>query len=287
MQDYFQPDNIFGQGFNVKINFLDPGTYRLQTFHQSNRGTFVTQAEGDVFEADDGKIYQHSNTQNGLSSESPAAQAWRDEFGLDVDSQPEDFEETEIDDPDFFFYCDPPGGSDIDGDGVIDAVPDGYPEGTTVADLQAALDNNQCGRVDLTFATTGTGEVVVRFLPITGRVDFAGFTLEAVDLSPLAVLLPGDVNLDSQFDLSDGVNLLNFLFLGTALTGASECLATETGSLNETGVFLADANGDRAADISDASYIFARLFLGGPAHVLGEACIPFRGSTCATRFGCR
>ena len=290
MSDYFQPDNIFGGGFSVKINFLDPGTYTLQTFHQANRGTFVTQTEGDVFGANDGQIYQHANTLGGLNSEDERAAAWRDEFGLDADSSQEDFDDTEVDDEDFFFYCGLPGGTDTDGDGVADTVPEDWltrgflPEGTTPADIQAAVENNQCGRVDLTFSTSGTGEVVVKFLPVTGRIDFAGFTLTADELGPLAVLLPGDFNLDSQFDLSDGVNLLNFLFIGGQI---KDCLLAEGGGLNETAIFLADANGDRTADISDASFMFTRLFLGGPAHVLGEECIEFRGSTCPTRFACR
>ncbi len=59
----------------------------------------------------------------------------------------------------------------------------------------------------------------------------------------------GDSNQDSNVDLSDGIQTLSWLFLGSPTPG---CLDA------------ADSNDDGQADIADAIFSFTFLFLGGP-----------------------
>ena len=59
----------------------------------------------------------------------------------------------------------------------------------------------------------------------------------------------GDSNGDRVVDLSDGVSILGFLFLGT---GEPSCKD------------VADADDDGALTITDAIYLLSHLFLGGP-----------------------
>jgi pimeloyl-ACP methyl ester carboxylesterase len=60
----------------------------------------------------------------------------------------------------------------------------------------------------------------------------------------------GDSNADAQFDLSDPVYTLGFLFLGTRTPSCEDA---------------ADSNDDGALDLSDAVHSLGFLFLGGPA----------------------
>ena len=74
----------------------------------------------------------------------------------------------------------------------------------------------------------------------------------------------GDCNDDGEVDISDGICILNWLFLGA---DAPNCVAAT------------NTNGDEGADISDPVYLFAFLFLGGPAPTApfpdcGVACLP-------------
>ena len=62
----------------------------------------------------------------------------------------------------------------------------------------------------------------------------------------------GDCNEDGEINISDGVCILNWLFVGTATPG---CVAAT------------NTNGDDAANISDATYLLNHLFSGGPAPV--------------------
>jgi hypothetical protein len=83
--------------------------------------------------------------------------------------------------------------------------------------------------------------------------------------------LPGDGNQDGDLDLSDGINLLNLLFLGQ---GTIPC----DGELQEGGnLEMLDANGDSSVDLSDGVLLFGYLFLGGPPHVLGVECVAIHG----------
>jgi len=64
-----------------------------------------------------------------------------------------------------------------------------------------------------------------------------------------AHFLRGDSNHDKKVDLSDGINTLGFLFLGTA-----QILCNDAADVNDTGDI----------DIADAIYTLNFLFLGGP-----------------------
>jgi hypothetical protein len=80
-------------------------------------------------------------------------------------------------------------------------------------------------------------------------------------------LLPGDANVDGQLDLSDGICLLELLFLG-----GNRNLPCGSSLSAERNVVLLDTNGDARTDLSDTVYLLRYLFLGGPAHVQGELC---------------
>ncbi len=71
----------------------------------------------------------------------------------------------------------------------------------------------------------------------------------------------GDSNGDGALDLSDGIYVLNYLFLGGSEPGCMEA---------------ANTNDDSAIDISDGVYVLTYLFLGGPAPPapgpVGEPC---------------
>ena len=95
---------------------------------------------------------------------------------------------------------------------------------------------------------------------VAGRVDPECVTvcLQGDGCLDVLALLPctggsflrGDCNEDSTVDISDGICILNWLFLGAPAPPCEE---------------IANANGDAQVDISDPSYLFSFLFLGGPA----------------------
>lgn len=130
-----------------------------------------------------------------------------------------------------------------------------------------------------------TREVTIRFedgfkgsgVPTKNRVIFDGLSVLATLGSQTVVVaptppapkqLPGDCNQDSSLDLSDGICLLDNLFVtGRELPCASEASSTA----------LLDSNGDSFLDIGDAIRVFNYLFIGGPPHPLGESCAPIDG----------
>lgn len=67
---------------------------------------------------------------------------------------------------------------------------------------------------------------------------------------PEGDFLRGDTNNDGKVDISDGIFLLNHLFLGGERWVCDPA---------------ANANDDGSTDLSDAVYVFNHLFLGGPA----------------------
>jgi hypothetical protein len=86
---------------------------------------------------------------------------------------------------------------------------------------------------------------------------------------PVGLQLPGDCNQDAALDISDGICLLGYLFVGTI-----ERLPCGDGSASAPeNITLLDSNGDARVDLSDAVGIFHFLFLGGPPPVLGERCV--------------
>jgi len=86
--------------------------------------------------------------------------------------------------------------------------------------------------------------------PRTSNPDQADADGDGVgDVCALASFRRGDANGSSDVDISDGVNIVEFLFLGTA-----EPICLDAG----------DTNDDGALDLSDTVYVLSWLFLGGP-----------------------
>lgn len=80
-------------------------------------------------------------------------------------------------------------------------------------------------------------------------------------------MTPADYNQDGTSDMSDGIALLQFLFVNPAANPVpcAGLAYDEGGNLT-----LMDWNGDTGVDLSDAVALFGHLFLGQAAHVLGE-----------------
>ena len=74
------------------------------------------------------------------------------------------------------------------------------------------------------------------------------FALAVPGTTPTDAFRRGDVNDDARVDISDGVGLLGFLFLGGSAPGCTDA---------------ADANDSGDVGLSDAIFIFGFLFLGG------------------------
>ncbi len=105
------------------------------------------------------------------------------------------------------------------------------------------------------------------FRPLT-----ATFREVSLECEAAARFRRGDCNDDGAVDISDGVCILTWLFLGGATPG---CVA------------VTNTNGDEHADISDATYVLNHLFLGGPAPVApylacGPGALPMDEETCET-----
>jgi len=98
-------------------------------------------------------------------------------------------------------------------------------------------------------------EVSIRYIsppadgPAPQQVIVNGFTLEEASAGGVGQFLRADANADGNRDLSDGVFILNFLFVGGA---------------TPTCMRAADTNDSGGLDITDGSFIFNHLFLGGP-----------------------
>ena len=92
--------------------------------------------------------------------------------------------------------------------------------------------------------------------------------------------LPADCNQDGTLDLSDGVCLLTFLFLGTI----PRLPCGDGSAADPANVTLLDSNGDAMLDLSDAVRVLGYLFVGTPPPVLGTSCTPIVG--CPDGPGC-
>jgi hypothetical protein len=71
--------------------------------------------------------------------------------------------------------------------------------------------------------------------------------------------IPGDFNQDAGVDISDGIAIFGYLFLG------------QNGPVCPSGM---DFNGDGNLDISDGIAILGYLFQGRGPHALGASCVP-------------
>ena len=92
--------------------------------------------------------------------------------------------------------------------------------------------------------------------------------------------LPGDLNQDASFDISDSIALLGHLFLGSPAR-----LPCQEGAIDDpANLELLDVNGDNSLNLTDAIHSLAYLFMGGAPPVPGTECIPIPGcpEACAT-----
>ena len=126
-------------------------------------------------------------------------------------------------------------------------------------------------------AETGAGTITV----VCGDgvcIDYASASVDIAVAGPTGInLVPGDANLDGQFNISDPVTELNYLFGGAALAA---CLVNEDTTLNALGLVLLDHNGDGEFNISDAVGALNNLFAGAANHVLGLVCTEIEGEGC-------
>ena len=85
--------------------------------------------------------------------------------------------------------------------------------------------------------------------------------------------LPGDLNQDGSFDISDPIALLGHLFLGSPAR-----LPCQEGSIDDpANISLLDVNGDGSLNLTDAIHSLSYLFTGGAPPLQGSECIPIRG----------
>ena len=126
----------------------------------------------------------------------------------------------------------------------------------------------------------------VEFSPSQLRIRAVGLddaVLDDVTISKGAATVTagfrrGDLTFDTRYDLSDGVQLLNVLFLGVTF----DCPPAFD--------FVADSDGSGRIDLADAIYLFNFLFLGGPALALPFpecAAAPEIDASSCERVGCR
>ena len=97
-----------------------------------------------------------------------------------------------------------------------------------------------------------------------------------------AKLVPGDINGDGEFNISDPVTNLNLLFGGAGVQDCYKVPDSDPIRLSETGLAITDFNGDGNNNITDAVAALSFLFGGAqfPPHALGEGCATIEGSTC-------
>jgi len=133
------------------------------------------------------------------------------------------------------------------------------------ADIIDVSINQETGEFTVTCLAEGAGAFQIQDAgdDICGA-DAVSDICEFVCVRTAVSLVACDYNGSGVFDLSDGIALLNNLFLGGA---ASQC-----GEVTDApAIALLDANGSGAIDLSDAVYKFSYLFLGGPEPVGADA----------------
>ncbi len=87
---------------------------------------------------------------------------------------------------------------------------------------------------------------------------------------PLTYQRPGDLTQDGRLNVSDAIGLI--LHLAGVASAKYPCDGGQTDS--QANVGLLDWNGDLEVNFADPVTGLGYLFLGGPAHALGTACVP-------------
>ncbi|MBN1441857.1 MAG: hypothetical protein JXA90_04060, partial [Planctomycetes bacterium] len=120
------------------------------------------------------------------------------------------------------------------------------------------------------------GENTIEFVVSNGgeAANPSGLRVDAVVRVPSGgSQKPGDCTQDGNLDISDGICLLGYLYLGTPAV-----LPCEGGTTADEGNrILLDSNGDGNVDLTDAVRVFGYLFLGSPPPVLGTGCVTISG----------
>lgn len=88
---------------------------------------------------------------------------------------------------------------------------------------------------------------------------------------------PGDINRDGNFNISDPVANLDFLFAGGDVAECYRVPDSDPIELTEAGLAVVDFNGDGDNNITDAVAGLQFLFGGGAPHALGEDCTTVGG----------
>lgn len=102
--------------------------------------------------------------------------------------------------------------------------------------------------------------------------------LETEPMPPAgASLKPGDTNGDGNFNISDPVANLNFLFGGGDVAECYRVPDSDPVELSAAGLAVVDFNGDGSNNIADAVAALNFLFGGGTPHTLGEDCATIDG----------
>jgi hypothetical protein len=116
----------------------------------------------------------------------------------------------------------------------------------------------------------GTTTVICSATDAAGNVSRCQFD---ISVTCVGKQLPGDANQDGQIDISDGVRLLDYLFLGNP----AELPCGDGGPEDDANTVLLDWGGDDLLDISDPIGLLSYLFVGGEPHHLGTECFPIDG----------
>lgn len=122
----------------------------------------------------------------------------------------------------------------------------------------------------------GVSEIEVAIRDLGGgnppeNASIKGISIVRVDVSG-ASRKPGDVNGDGNFNISDAVAHLNFLFGDARPADCYLVPDSDPPELTPAGHAILDFNGDGSSNISDAVGALGSLFGGGGAHVLGVDC---------------
>ncbi len=123
--------------------------------------------------------------------------------------------------------------------------------GKPIADAQVVSSRLAIGHAPALGAGEGLGPRALEVLDPRGDSSLPSAVVYVEPRSPpRTTFIRGDPNQSGVVDLSDGVTILGFLFLGTP--PSLDCLEA------------AEVNGDGAIDITDPVQLLGHLFLGGP-----------------------
>ncbi len=129
---------------------------------------------------------------------------------------------------------------------------------------------NSCLTLSLTAGEYSIG--VNSFFVDSGAGSYT-LTVSSPDCVSGGGRIPGDCSEDGIIDISDGICLLSFLFLGSPVElPCGDGTVTDGGNLQ-----LLDNDQSGTIDLSDGVFLFNYLFLGGQPPALGLSCVAIEG----------